>query len=71
MMAKGLSAHGLWLTYLAQDHQLIADSLRAMQPWIEMGALHPEVGLCSPWSRPAKRIVCYCGARITVRLCCK
>ncbi len=48
MMAKGLSAHGLWLTYLARDHQLIADSLRAMQPWIESGALHPEVGHVLP-----------------------
>ena len=48
MMARGLSAHGLWLTYLARDHQLISDSLRAMQPWIEQGALHPEVGHVLP-----------------------
>jgi len=44
MMAKGLSAHGLWLTYLARDHALIRGALTAMQPWIESGALHPEVG---------------------------
>jgi NADPH2:quinone reductase len=44
MMAKGLSAHGLWLTYLARDHELIRNSLRTMQPWIDSGALHPEVG---------------------------
>lgn len=44
MMAKGLSAHGLWLTYLARDRKLIADSLHAMQPWIEKGDLRPQVG---------------------------
>ncbi len=44
MMAKGLSAHGLWLTYLARDHKLMNDSLAAMQPWIEKGALRPQVG---------------------------
>src|SRR5271157_1258160 len=48
MMAKGLSAHGLWLSYLARDHQLISDSLRAMQPWIAAGALRPEVGHVLP-----------------------
>ena len=48
MMAKGLSAHGLWLTYLARDHQLMNDALRAMQPWIAKGALHPEVGHVLP-----------------------
>jgi NADPH2:quinone reductase len=44
MMAKGLSAHGLWLTYLARDHKLMTDSLRAMEPWIENGELRPQVG---------------------------
>jgi NADPH2:quinone reductase len=48
MMAKGLSAHGLWLTYLARDHELIGGALRAMQPWIESGALCPEVGHVLP-----------------------
>ena len=54
MMAKGLSAHGLWLTYLARDHQLITDSLRAMQPWIEQGTLHPEVGHVLPLEQAAE-----------------
>jgi len=44
MMARGLSAHGLWLTYLARDHELMNSALQAMQPWIDEGALHPEVG---------------------------
>lgn len=48
MMAKSLSAHGLWLSVLAQDHELINRSLRAMQPWIEQGRLHPEIGHVLP-----------------------
>ena len=48
MMAKSLSAHGLWLSVLAKDHDLINRSLQAMQPWIEQGKLHPEIGHILP-----------------------
>ncbi len=48
MMAKSISAHGLWLSVLAQDHDLISRSLQAMQPWIEQGKLHPEIGHVLP-----------------------
>ena len=48
MMAKSLSAHGLWLSVLAKDHDLIGRSLQAMQPWIEQGKLHPEIGHTLP-----------------------
>jgi len=44
MMARSLSAHGLWLSVLAKDRELINRTLRAMQPWIEQGKLHPEIG---------------------------
>lgn len=44
MMAKSLSAHGLWLSVLAKDHALILRTLQAMQPWIRQGKLHPEIG---------------------------
>jgi NADPH:quinone reductase len=44
MMARSLSAHGLWLSVLAQDHELMSHCLQAMQPWIEQGKLHPEIG---------------------------
>ena len=54
MMAKGLSTHGLWLTYLARDHQLISHCLKAMQPWIVAGALHPEVGHVLPLEQAAE-----------------
>jgi NADPH2:quinone reductase len=48
MMAKGLSAHGLWLTFLSQDNEVINRALAAMQPWIASGALHPEIGHVLP-----------------------
>jgi NADPH2:quinone reductase len=48
MMAKSLSAHGLWLSVLAKDQELIIRSLQAMQPWIEQGKLHPEIGHVLP-----------------------
>ncbi len=48
MMARGLSAHGLWLSFLADDTVLMNDCLKAMQPWIEQGKLHPEIGNTLP-----------------------
>jgi NADPH:quinone reductase len=54
MMAKSLSAHGLWLSVLAKDDQLIAHSLQAMQPWIEQGKLHPEIGHVLPMEQAGK-----------------
>jgi len=48
MMSKSLSAHGLWLSVLAKDRQLIERSLQAMQPWIAQGKLHPEIGHVLP-----------------------
>jgi len=51
MMARGLSAHGLWLSFLAEDHALMNDCLKAMQPWIEQGKLHPEIGHTLPMAQ--------------------
>ncbi len=48
MMSRSLSAHGLWLSVLADDHRLMSDCLKAMQPWIEQGKLHPEIGHTLP-----------------------
>lgn len=48
MMSRSLSAHGLWLSALANDHVLMNDCLKAMQPWIEQGKLHPEIGHTLP-----------------------
>ena len=54
MMAKSLSAHGLWLSFLSRDHELITQCLKAMQPWIEQGKLHPEVGHVLPLEEAAE-----------------
>jgi NADPH2:quinone reductase len=48
MMTRGLSAHGLWLSFLANDQGLMNDCLKAMQSWIEQGKLHPEIGHTLP-----------------------
>jgi len=48
MMARSLSAHGLWLSVLAQDHELMGRCLQTMQPWIAQGRLHPEIGHVLP-----------------------
>ncbi len=48
MLSKSLSAHGVWLSVLSQDHDLILRSLQAMQPWIEQGKLKPEIGHVLP-----------------------
>jgi NADPH2:quinone reductase len=48
MMSRSLSAHGLWLSVLANDYVLISDCLKAMQPWIEQGKLRPEIGHTLP-----------------------
>ena len=48
MMSRSLSAHGLWLSILANDHTLMNDCLKVLQPWIEQGRLHPEIGHTLP-----------------------
>jgi NADPH2:quinone reductase len=54
MMTRSLSAHGLWLSVLADDHRLINDCLTAMQPWIEQGKLRPEIGHILPMEQAAQ-----------------
>ena len=48
MMGRSLSAHGLWLSVLAKDRDLMNRCLQAMEPWIESGKLHPEIGHTLP-----------------------
>ena len=51
MMARSLSAHGLWLSILTKDRELMTRSLQAMQPWIGAGKLHPEIGHVLPMDK--------------------
>ena len=54
MMLRSLSAHGLWLSVLANDYTLINDCLKSMQPWIEQGKLHPQIGHTLPMEQAAE-----------------
>jgi NADPH2:quinone reductase len=54
MMSRSLSAHGLWLSVLANDYVLITDCLKAMHPWIEQGKLHPEIGHVLPMDQASE-----------------
>ncbi len=54
MMARSLSAHGLWLSVLAKDYALINRCLAAMEPWIAEGRLHPEIGHVLPMEEAAE-----------------
>jgi NADPH2:quinone reductase len=50
MYERGLSAHGLWLSKLADNHALIRQALEAMLPYIRGGQLHPAIGAKFPFS---------------------
>ena len=48
MYNKSLSAHGLWLSRLAEHHDLIKRALDQMNPWIASGQLKPVIGAKFP-----------------------
>ncbi len=48
MYSRSLSAHGLWLSKLSQHHELIAQAMESMQPWLEAGKVKPVVGVVLP-----------------------
>jgi NADPH:quinone reductase len=48
MYNKSLSAHGLWLSRLAEHHDLIHRALEQMKPWIASGELKPVIGAKFP-----------------------
>lgn len=51
---KGTSIHGLWLSKLVANEQLIRSALESMHPWIESGALDPQVGAVLPMKQAAE-----------------
>lgn len=54
MYNKSLSAHGLWLSRLAEHHDLIARALSQMSGWIASGELKPVVGAKFPLESAAE-----------------
>jgi len=41
---KGASVHGLWLTYLSQNRELMASAWKQVSEWLAAGKLNPVIG---------------------------
>jgi NADPH:quinone reductase len=50
LYAKGASVHGLWLTYLSQNRDLMESAWRKLSEWLAAGKLHPVIGKVFPLS---------------------
>jgi len=53
LYVRGTSIHGLWLSKLISNRALILSALDSMKPWIEGGAIEPQVGAVLPMERAA------------------
>jgi NADPH2:quinone reductase len=56
MYARGLSAHGLWLSRLSLNHALTRQALDSMTPYILGGQLHPAIGAKFPIAAAAEAL---------------
>ncbi|MGC2248055.1 MAG: NADPH:quinone oxidoreductase family protein [Terriglobales bacterium] len=50
LYAKGASVHGLWLSYLSQDRELMESAWHQLSEWIAAGKLNPVIGKVFPLS---------------------
>jgi NADPH:quinone reductase len=48
LYVKGASVHGLWLTYLSANRELMNQAWKRLSAWISQGHLHPVVGNVLP-----------------------
>ena len=48
LYAKGASVHGLWLSYLSQNRNLMAQAWQQLSIWITEGKLHSVIGNIFP-----------------------
>jgi NADPH2:quinone reductase len=48
LYAKGASVHGLWLTYLSGNHELMKQAWEQLSAWMAQGHLRPVVGHAFP-----------------------
>ena len=44
LYAKGASVHGLWLTYLSQNRQVMESAWKQLSAWLAQGYLKPVIG---------------------------
>jgi len=50
---KGASVHGLWLTYLSQNPELMREAWQQLSAWAVQGHLRPMIGDVLPMSKAA------------------
>ena len=48
LYAKGASVHGLWLTYLSLNQELMKQAWKQLSTWASQGHLHPVIGHVLP-----------------------
>jgi NADPH:quinone reductase len=53
LYAKGTSVHGLWLTYLSANRELMNQAWKQLSAWTEQGHLHPVIGHTLPLEQAA------------------
>jgi len=54
LYAKGASVHGLWLTYLSANRELMNASWQQLSTWAQQGHLHPVIGHVLPMEQAAE-----------------
>ena len=54
LYAKGASVHGLWLTYLSGNRDLMREAWTKLSEWTSQGHLHPVIGQVLPLERAAE-----------------
>lgn len=51
LYAKGASVHGLWLTYLSANREVMGAAWKQLSAWTSQGHLHPVIGHVLPLER--------------------
>jgi NADPH2:quinone reductase len=54
LYAKGASVHGLWLTYLSQNRQVMDEAWNRLSAWAASGELRPVIGHVFPMQQAAE-----------------
>ncbi len=53
LYAKGTSVHGLWLTYLSANRELMSEAWKQLATWTSQGHLRPVIGSIFPMQKAA------------------
>jgi NADPH2:quinone reductase len=53
LYAKGTSVHGLWLTYLSANRELMSEAWKQLSMWTSQGHLRPAIGRIFPMEQSA------------------